>query len=128
VVSGLDTEARLTTSARRVAEGGAEHVTLRSVRDTAAFVRDISRFMVTICADHRARPRISDLPDAVREKRAEGAKAGIALVMGNEEAGLPQDVKDACDLRLRIPGTGLMESLNVAQAASIFLHAIYEGC
>jgi TrmH RNA methyltransferase len=46
--------------------------------------------------------------------------------VGNEEAGLPKDVKDACSLLARIPGTGAVDSLNVAQAASLFLQELYE--
>jgi len=46
--------------------------------------------------------------------------------LGNEETGLPDEVKDACTVLVRIPGTGLMESLNVAQAATLFMHRIFE--
>ena len=54
------------------------------------------------------------------------ALPGIALVMGNEETGLPREVKERCSVLVRIPGTGLVESLNVAQAAALFLHELYE--
>jgi TrmH RNA methyltransferase len=50
---------------------------------------------------------------------------GAALILGSEETGLPPEARDACAYLLRIPGTGLMESLNVAQAAALFLHEIY---
>jgi TrmH RNA methyltransferase len=50
----------------------------------------------------------------------------VALVVGNEETGLPRAVKDHCSALVRIPGTGLIESLNVAQAATLFLHELYE--
>jgi TrmH RNA methyltransferase len=46
--------------------------------------------------------------------------------LGSEEEGLPEDVTRHCAALLRIPGTGNMESLNVAQAAALFLHAVYE--
>jgi TrmH RNA methyltransferase len=130
VISQGDPEARLTTSAYRVAEGGMEHVMIRWVRNTAAFLRAASRVILTIGADHRALFRIRDLPRIVADKqkslpRREG-RPGIALVLGNEETGLPGVVKDNCAALVRIPGTGLMESLNVAQAATLFLQEIYE--
>ncbi|MCL2175181.1 MAG: RNA methyltransferase, partial [Treponema sp.] len=53
-------------------------------------------------------------------------RQGIALVLGNEETGLPENVKANCSYLLRIPGTGNIESLNVSQAASLFLHTIFE--
>ena len=129
IISERDDEARLSTSAYRVAEGGMEHVTVRTVRNTAAFLRDASRHLVTIGTDIRARRRIGDLPRIVEEKRkslANRKPAGIAVVLGNEETGLPDEVKEACSALVRIPGTGLMESLNVAQTATLFMQKIFE--
>jgi TrmH RNA methyltransferase len=130
VISRADPEARLSTSAYRVAEGGMEHVRVRWVKNTAAFLGAASRFILTIGADHRALFRIRDLPRIVADKQKSilpgKGRPGIALVLGNEEAGLPAEVKNNCAALVRIPGTGLMESLNVAQAATLFLQEIYE--
>jgi len=127
VISEKDPEAMLSTSSYRTAEGGMEHVTVRSVRNTAAFLADASRSLITIGTDTRARWRIWDLSNIVEERRKKtGGRTGIALVLGNEETGLPAEVKDACSVLVRIPGTGLMESLNVAQAATLFMQRIFE--
>jgi TrmH family RNA methyltransferase len=45
----------------------------------------------------------------------------MALVVGNEGAGLPAEVEQAVDLRLTIPLHGDAESLNVAVAAGVLL-------
>jgi TrmH RNA methyltransferase len=119
VISELDTDARLSTAAYRVAEGGMEHVVIRSVKKTGAFLRDASQNLLTIGTDIRARLRLSDLP-ALMEGRS-----GIALVLGNEETGLPPEVKRHCSHIMRIPGSGNMDSLNVSQAAALFLYALY---
>ena len=128
IISEGDPEAKLSTSSYRVAEGGMEHVTVRSVRNTAAFLRDASKSIFIIGADARARQRLGDLPRIIGEKQKEnyGNRPGIAVVLGNEETGLPGAVKDACTLLARVPGTGLMESLNVAQAAALFMQRIFE--
>jgi TrmH RNA methyltransferase len=128
VISNADTEARLTTSAYRVAEGGMEHVSFRRVKSTANFLKAMSEKLITIGADTRARLRIRDLRTIVREKAAAlGArKPGVAIVVGNEETGLPPEVQEHCAALVRIPGTGNIESLNVAQAATLFLHELYE--
>jgi TrmH RNA methyltransferase len=138
VISETDAEARLTTSAYRVAEGGMEHVSFRRVRNTAAFLKAASGRLLTIGADSRARLRLGDLDTLIADKalraregrRGAGSgglsRPGIAVVMGNEESGLPREVKDHCTALVRIPGTGAIESLNVAQAATLFLHRIYE--
>jgi len=121
VVNEHDSEARLTTSAYRVAEGGMEHVTVRKIGNTAAFLKDASPKITVIGTDVRARRRISDLPEIVKAGRP-----GIAIVLGNEETGLPQNVKDNCACLLRVPGTGNIESLNVSQVAALFLNAAYD--
>ncbi|MCL2175058.1 MAG: TrmH family RNA methyltransferase, partial [Treponema sp.] len=124
-----DNKVRLTTSAYRIAEGGFEHLTVRKVSNTAALLKDASKRIVTIGTDTKARRRITDLKDIVKsaqEKTAKPGRQGVALVLGNEETGLPENVKTRCSYLLRIPGTGNIESLNVSQAASLFLHTIFE--
>jgi TrmH RNA methyltransferase len=125
VISEGDSEAKLSTSAYRIAEGGMEHITVKSVRNTAAFLRDASKRIIIIGTDPRARQRIGDIMHIIQEKKKSGRK-GVAVVLGNEETGLPDDVKDACTVLIRIPGTGIMESLNVAQTAAIFMHRLFE--
>ena len=116
---------RLTTSAYRVAEGGFEHLIVRKIKNTSAFLKDASKKLVTIGTDIKARRRIRDLGSIVKDP-VTGGRPGIVLVLGNEEAGLPQKIKDQCSCLLRIPGTGNIESLNVSQAATLFLHTIFE--
>jgi len=122
--SEFSDEIRLTTSAYRVAEGAMEFLTVRKVTNTAAFLKDASKELLTIGTDIRARRRISDLKDIVKNK---AKKPGMVLVLGNEETGLPENVKDQCTCLLRIPGTGNIESLNVSQAAALFMHSIFES-
>jgi TrmH RNA methyltransferase len=135
VLGGSEGGAVLSTSAYRVAEGGMEHVVVRSVRNTAAFLRDASKRIVTIGADVRARMRLRDLPSLL-DRPAEGprrpgfppetGRPGVALVLGSEETGLSPEVKERCSALVRVPGTGKIESLNVSQAAALFLHEIFE--
>ena len=118
---------RLTTSAYRIAEGAMEHLTIRRITNTAAFLKDASKKIITIGTDTRARSRIGDLKGIVKDyKKTMKSRPGIALVLGNEETGLPQNVKTQCSHLLRIPGTGNIDSLNVSQAAALFLYAIFE--
>jgi TrmH RNA methyltransferase len=126
ILSEADEEARLTTGAYRVAEGGMEHVTFRKVRDTAAVLKRLAPSVITVGAAPRARLRLRDLDAVIREKAAGRARPGIAVVVGNEETGLPRNVEEHCDALVRIPGTGCIDSLNVAQAATLFLHELYE--
>jgi TrmH RNA methyltransferase len=130
ILGGEDRETQLSTSAYRVAEGGMEHIAFRGVRNTAAFVRAASGRIVTIGADPRARQRVSDLGRLVADRaaalRIPQSRPGVALVLGNEETGLSPETKENCSALVRIPGTGNIESLNVAQAAVLLLHEIFE--
>jgi TrmH RNA methyltransferase len=117
----------ISTGAYRLAEGGMEHVSFRSVKSGVSFLRKASRLMVSIGTDVRARLRIGDIPQLVRDAPPQGGKKGIVLVLGgDEETGLPPLIKSLCTLLVRIPGTGAVESLNISQAAALFLHTIYE--
>ncbi|MDR0447424.1 MAG: RNA methyltransferase [Treponema sp.] len=120
----------LSTAAYRAAEGGMEYVQFRLVRNPAAFLRSASKKLVTIGTDIRSRSRIRDIPilinDRYKNMFGKNNRPGIILVIGNEETGLPAEVKEQCSILVRIPGTGIIESLNAAQAASIFLYELYE--
>ena len=50
--------------------------------------------------------------------------ASVALVIGNEHAGISPEVQDRCDVLARIPQSGRVGSLNAAVAAGI---AFYEA-
>ena len=45
----------------------------------------------------------------------------LVYVMGAEGEGMDARLAEACDLRLSIPGSGAVESLNVAAATAVFL-------
>ncbi|MDR2521121.1 MAG: RNA methyltransferase [Spirochaetaceae bacterium] len=127
VVSDKEKESALTTSAYRIAEGGAEYLEIRSVLRTEAFLREAAEKLLVVGTSVRARRRVGELRSVIAEESARRRRrTAVALVLGNEEAGLPPVVEDACSLLLRIPGSGNIESLNVAQAAAIFLREAFE--
>lgn len=61
--------------------------------------------------------------------RPEGLRAGTptVLLMGNEQAGLPTEMARACDTLVRIPMRPGADSLNLAAATAIMLHALAGG-
>ena len=78
---------------------------------------------IIIGADPRAEWALKNLPEIIRKEQK--TKRGILLVVGNEETGIPGNIREHCIL-VRIPGSRNMESLNVAQAATLFLHELFE--
>ena len=56
--------------------------------------------------------------------RRDHAQRAIALIIGTEGAGLTPEVEAAADHRVRIPIDDRVDSLNLAVAAGIALHAL----
>ena len=48
----------------------------------------------------------------------------LAVLLGSEGSGLPEDVLDAADQRVAIPMTGTAESLNLSVAAGVLLYEV----
>lgn len=48
----------------------------------------------------------------------------VALVMGSEEKGLSPKIQKHCDILIRIPMLGMLESLNVSTATAVFLYEV----
>ena len=102
-------------AAYRVAEGGLEHLDLYRARDLPAALRALDPFYRTVAATlGQEGVPLSALP---RDRP-------VALVLGNEEHGILPEVLAACRRRIRIEPRGPVQSLNVAQAAAILLHAL----
>jgi TrmH RNA methyltransferase len=102
----------LAPSALRVAEGGAERVTLGRVPQLNAALRTLSDQRVQVIgSDSRAKIRL----DGYRWP------ARAVLVLGHEQHGLSEDVRAVCSTFVRIAGVEGMDSLNVSVAAGVFL-------
>ena len=62
----------------------------------------------------------------MRRRRRSGAKPP-ALILGNEESGLDPATLAICDAVVTIPGSGRVQSLNVAAAAAILIYQLTRG-
>ena len=115
VLSDHPEQAAPSDASYRVAEGGLEHVALYRAPRFAASLKGLCRFYRVLGT---ALGKGQSL-DALRP-----AEKPIALVLGNEEDGLPRATLDACDAVITIPGTGAVQSLNVSASAAILIHAL----
>jgi RNA methyltransferase, TrmH family len=107
-------QADLSDAAFRTAEGGLEHLEVLKARDLPNLLRGMRTRYLTVAAVAAG----GLAPEAIPRDRP------IALVLGNEEQGPPPATLEACELRLTLPGTGLVESLNVAAAAAVLFHVL----
>ncbi len=119
VVSDHPGQALPSESAYRVAEGGFEWVELYRASGLPATLKRLrDSYRVAGTALGRGRAVVTD-PAAL----AKGDRPA-AVVLGNEEDGLPPATLAACEDILTLPGTGRIQSLNVAATAAILIHAL----
>ena len=108
----------LSGAAVRVAEGGAEAVPLVRLpaHDQALEQLRAAGFALAATVVEGG----ADLFAAALPPR-------VVYVLGAEGEGMDRDLAADCDLRLSIPGTGAVESLNVAAATAVLLAAWWRG-
>lgn len=120
ILTEEDKQATITTSTYRVAQGGMEFVNLFKVSSTAWFLCQCRGKITCIGTDLLAHHILSDMPRLVEPSEA------CAIVLGNEEHGISSETKKLCTHLIKIAGAGNIESLNVAQAATLFCNALKE--
>ncbi len=102
----------LSGAAARVAEGGAEAVPLVRLDDDESAIEQLKGAGFTLAATIVRGG--DDLFGTTVPQR-------LACMLGAEGEGMGDALAARCDLRLSIPGTGAVESLNVASATAVLL-------
>ncbi len=114
VLSDDDRQCDLSDAAFRTSEGGLEHLRVMRARHLPNLLLGMRQHYLTVAAVAAG----GMAPEALPRGRP------FALVLGNEETGIPEPTLAACEARVTLPGSGLVESLNVAAAAAVLLHAL----
>ena len=112
VVAPRDRAAGITPAVSKVASGAAESTPYLMVTNLARTLAELKERNIWIVgADERAKEQVftANLPDA------------IAWVLGAEGEGMRRLTRESCDLLVRIPMRGEVESLNVSVSAGICL-------
>ena len=102
-------------AAYRTAEGALEHLDLYRTRELPALLQALGPAYRTVAAT--LRPGAMAMAEMPRDRP-------LALVLGGEEHGVSPAVLAACRREVRIAGSGVVQSLNVAQAAAVLLHGL----
>ncbi len=110
VITPADVE--LSGAAARVAEGAAEVVPLAQTGAAAQALTALRAHGFAIAAT---------VPRAGTPLYATALPPRLVLVFGAEGEGMSQALIEAADLRLTIPGSGQVESLNVAASVAVVL-------
>lgn len=113
VVVPRDRAAQLTPAVRKVAAGAAETtpvVVVTNLVRTLKLMKEAGLWIVGAAAEADRLAQDVDL------------KGPIALVMGAEGSGLRHLTRQTCDMLVRLPQVGAVESLNVSVAAGMLLY------
>jgi 23S rRNA (guanosine2251-2'-O)-methyltransferase len=100
---------------RKVAAGAAETIPVVSVVNLARSLRELKELGLWIVG-----------ADAEAQVAAEATALDgpLALVIGSEGEGMRRLTRETCDLLVKLPLSGTIESLNVAVAAGILLYEV----
>jgi predicted rRNA methylase len=112
VIAPRDNAVGLTPAVHKVASGAARTVPFFQVTNLARTLRDLRDrgvWLVGAAGEADVTPYAADL------------SGPLALVLGAEDAGLRRLTRENCDLLVRIPMQGQVESLNVSVAAGVLL-------
>ncbi len=118
VLTKEDKQSLITPATYRVAEGGMEFVNIYTVSSTAWFLRQCQGRLTSIGTAVDAHYKLVNINRFIEKDEA------CVVVLGNEERGMSEESKKLCTHLVKISGSGDIESLNVAQAASILCYTM----
>ena len=113
VIAPKDRAAGLSAVAMKAASGAAESVPYITVTNLARTLRDLKDQNILIIGTD------DEAPSTVMDADFSGP---AALVLGAEGAGMRRLTREHCDLLVRIPMYGQVESLNVSVSAGVCLY------
>jgi TrmH RNA methyltransferase len=120
VIADDPAAARPNDAAFRVAEGGLESVEVRTAAALPAFLRELAMAGYAVLGAQTRGEQVGG-PNRRTGGPNRTSSGPVAIVLGNEEHGLSQEVSAACTRLVTIPGSGKVESLNVSTAAAVLI-------
>jgi 23S rRNA (guanosine2251-2'-O)-methyltransferase len=115
VIAPKDHAVGLNATVAKVASGAAETVPYLMVTNLARALNELKERAVTV---------VGTSDDAERTLYDVDLSGPVALVLGAEGKGLRQLTRNTCDVLVRIPMAGAVESLNVSVAAGVCLYEV----
>ena len=115
-----EVQSLITPSTYRVAEGGVEFINVYLCSSVRDFINKVLGKMTLIATDMVAHHDISKIKNLI------SSTDSVLLILGNEVSGVSDYVKKKATHVVKVKGSGNVESLNVAQTATLFLQKLYE--
>lgn len=106
----------VTSLVARTSAGAVNHVPLVRVDDLTVLVRELRHLGIAVVAASEK---------AGTELWQRDFRGPSALIVGNEGAGIREELLELCDQRVRIPQSGRVGSLNAAVTAGILFYEVH---
>lgn len=104
----------LNATVAKVSSGAIEHVKVALVNNINQAIEQLKKNNVWVVGtDDKAEISYNEIPN----------DRSLAIVLGNEGQGMRHLVKQNCDILVKIPMYGKVNSLNVSVAAALMLYA-----
>lgn len=117
LIADTKQQARPSESAYRMARGGLDMVDLRLVENMPSFLKGVrkSHFVIGLDLEGAPLPELSAIcPDDQLGKP-------VAIVVGNEETGLSDATREACEALVGIPGSGALDKLSIVEEVALLI-------
>jgi 23S rRNA (guanosine2251-2'-O)-methyltransferase len=109
----------ITPAVVQYAAGATEHLLIAKVTNLTRVMRLLKERGVWLAG--------LDLDESAQEMDGIDLDMALGVVVGHEGEGLRRLVRDSCDLLIRLPMRGRIESLNAAVAGSILLYFAWQA-
>ena len=106
----------LTSTVAKISAGAVEYVKVAQVVNVAQTLKSLREMDLKIVG--------SDI-DAEKNFYDADLSGGIVLVIGNEGKGMRRLTRENCDVLIKIPMTGKINSLNASAAAAVLMYEIF---
>ena len=113
VIAPRDKACGLTSTVRKVASGAAETVPFVQVTNLVRTIKELQQAGLWV---------IGTDPDSSEDLYSTDLTGPLALVLGAEGTGLRRLTREACDILVKLPMQGTVQSLNVSVSAGICLY------
>lgn len=119
LISDHPGQAGLSESAHRVAEGGLDWVSVHRAPFPQAVTLLTAAGYAVIGTALEGAQSFAEFARNKPDSKPNGNP--LAIMLGNEEVGIPPASLQACSATVKLPGSGHVQSLNVAATAAIFI-------
>ena len=109
---------QVTPAVSNASAGAVEHLLVTQVTNLVRTIGEVKERGVWVVG-------LEDLPEAKNYCEAD-LNMPLALVVGSEGRGLSRLVRESCDLWIKLPMRGRVESLNASVAGSIALYEAWQ--